>query len=137
MTRSRKLLRLSIISMIHNHNTICVHSVKLIFNEVFTMLRHIVAWNYKDGLTDRQNKENAQKIKSEMEALTQCIDGIIELKIHINELPSSTRDMVLNSLFESEEALAAYQAHPEHKRVGALVKAATQDRVCIDYHEQG
>ena len=99
------------------------------------MLRHIVAWNYKDGLTDQQNKENAQKIKSEMEALTGCIDGIIELKVHINELPSSTRDMVLNSLFESEAALAAYQVHPEHKRVGALVKAAMQDRVCIDYHE--
>jgi len=99
------------------------------------MLRHIVAWNYKDGFTYDENRKNAQKLKSELEALTQCIEGIIELKVHINTLSSGNRDIVLNSLFESEEALLAYQIHPEHKRVGEFVKAVTQDRVCVDYFE--
>lgn len=99
------------------------------------MVRHIVAWNYKEGFSDAENKENAQKIKAELEALTKCIDGIIELKVYINTLPTGNRDATLNSLFESEDALAAYQIHPEHKRVSSFVGTVMQNRACIDYHE--
>ena len=99
------------------------------------MLRHIVTWNYKDGFTDKENKENAQKVKSELESLTQCIDGIMELKVYINELSSSNKDIFLNSLFESEAALAAYQIHPEHQRVSKYVGSVMQNRACIDYYE--
>lgn len=99
------------------------------------MIRHIVAWNYKDGFTDIENKENAQKVKSELEALTKCIGGIIELKVHIDTLLSGNRDVVLNSLFQSEEALAAYQIHPEHKRVSSFIGTVMQNRACIDYYE--
>jgi hypothetical protein len=38
-------------------------------------------------------------------------------------------------LFENEEALATYQAHPEHKRVSVFVGSVMQDRACIDYFE--
>jgi len=41
------------------------------------MVRHIVAWNYNERFTEAENKENAQKVKLELEALTQCIDGIV------------------------------------------------------------
>ena len=99
------------------------------------MLRHIVAWNYKDGFTETENKENAMKIKTELEALTKCIDEIIELKVYINTLPSGNRDIILSSLFENEEKLAAYQVHPEHKRVSSFVRTVTQNRACIDYYE--
>jgi len=99
------------------------------------MLRHIVTWNYKDGFTDDENKENAQKVKSELESLAQCIDEIVELKVYINELSSSNRDIVLNSSFENEETLAAYQIHPEHQRVSAYVGSVLQNRACIDYYE--
>ena len=99
------------------------------------MVRHIVTWNYKDGFTNVENKENALKVKSELESLVQCIDGIIELKVYINALSSSNKDIALNSLFESEEALAAYQTHPEHKRVSAFVGSVVQNRACIDYYE--
>jgi len=99
------------------------------------MIRHIVAWNHKEGFTEAENKANAEKIKIELEALTQCIDGIIELKVHINILPSGNRNIVLNSLFQSEEALAAYQIHPEHKKVSSFVGTVVQDRICMDYYE--
>ena len=99
------------------------------------MLRHIVSWSYKSGFSESQNKENAQRIKTELESLVGKIDGIVELEVHINVLPSSNRDIVLNSLFESDEALVAYQAHPEHKRVGSFVSSVTENRVCVDYHE--
>ena len=99
------------------------------------MIRHIVAWNYQDGFSASENEKNAQKIKDELEALTNCINGICELKVYINTLPSSDRDVMLDSLFESEEALAAYQTHPEHKKVSAFVGTVMTDRVCVDCFE--
>ncbi len=99
------------------------------------MIRHIVAWNYKDGFSEAEKKQNSQSIKDELEALAQLIDGIVELRVNIEILPSGNRDIVLNSLFESKEALEAYQIHPEHKRIGAFIGSVTQDRVCVDYYE--
>jgi len=99
------------------------------------MVRHLVTWNYKEGFSSAENKKNALKIKHDLESLIQSIEGIIEMKVYINELSSSNRDIVLNSLFESEAALANYQLHPEHKKVSMFVGSVMQDRACIDYHE--
>jgi len=99
------------------------------------MLRHIVAWDWKDGLTEDEKREHAKTIQSEIEALVQCIDEIVELHVHVDLLPSSNRDIMLDSLFEDEAALAAYQVHPAHQRAARIVKAVTQDRVCLDYFE--
>jgi len=99
------------------------------------MVRHIVTWNFKDGFSDDENRRNALTLKTELENLKGTIEGIVELEVHVNALPSSNRAVALNSLFVSEEALAAYQVHPEHKRVGEFVAAVLRDRACIDYHE--
>ena len=99
------------------------------------MLRHIVTWNYKDEFTDSENRKNAENMKSALEALKHCIDGIVELRVYINELPSSNKDIILNSLFENEASLEAYQIHPEHQKVGSFVKTVMQNRACIDYYE--
>ena len=100
------------------------------------MLRHIVTWNYKDGFSDEENRKNALKVKTELENLTKTIEGIAELKVYINALSSSNKDIVLNSLFLDEKSLSEYQVHPEHKRVGEFIGAVLQDRACIDYFEE-
>ena len=100
------------------------------------MVRHIVCWNYKDGFTDEQNRKNALKVKSELENLKNRIEGIIELQVLVDILSTSNKDIVLNSLFENEQSLANYQAHPEHKRVGDFVGKVLQNRVCIDFFEK-
>jgi len=99
------------------------------------MVRHIVCWNYKDGFPKEQNKENAIKVKIELENLINKIEGIIELNVIINVLPTSNKDIILNSLFTNEDALTAYQIHPEHKRVSSFVGTVMQNRVCIDFFE--
>jgi len=99
------------------------------------MVRHIVTWNFKEGFTENENKENAQKIKSSLEDLTQVVDGIIELTVCIAPLPSSNRDILLNSLFQNKEALSTYQTHPEHKKIGTFISTVLQNRSCIDYNE--
>lgn len=42
-------------------------------------------------------------------------------------------DVVFDSVFETEEALAEYQVHPEHLRVADYVRTVMIDRVCVDF----
>ena len=99
------------------------------------MLRHIVTWNHKDGISDDEKRANALKIKEELEALTDCINEIIKIKVYINELKSSTADIMLDSLFENEDTLKAYKIHPAHQRVGDYISAVMKNRVAFDYYE--
>ena len=95
------------------------------------MVRHIVAWNLKEGAT----AQDARQIKAELEGLMGKIEGLLEMKVHTDLIGTSNRAIALNSLFADEAALAHYQAHPEHVRAAAFVGSVTCDRACIDYHE--
>ena len=99
-------------------------------------LKHIVMWNYSPEFSAEQNKENAARIKSELEALAGVIDGLIDINVEFPIKQSSDFDIVLDSLFESEEALKAYQVHPEHIKVASFIKHVLKDRKCIDYFVQ-
>lgn len=59
------------------------------------MVRHIVSWNYQEGFSEKQNEEHALKIKKDLEGLVEQINGLIELKVYTNTLPSSNRDIIL------------------------------------------
>lgn len=97
------------------------------------MLRHIVMWNFKAGLSEEENQKNALKIKADLEALAAQIPGVESLEVYIEALPSSNRSIVLDSLFTDESALAGYQQHPEHVKAGGFIGEVTQDRTCIDF----
>ncbi len=97
------------------------------------MIRHIVMWNHKDDFNHEEKVMNAQKVKNELESLPRMINGIISLNVIINPLSTSNREIILNSLFESEDHLQQYQVHPEHVRVSQFVGSVVKDRVCIDF----
>ena len=99
------------------------------------MIRHIVAWNFKEGLTEAQNSENAAKIKSELEGLKAIITQVQQIEVKTDLTAGSNRNLMLNTLFATEEDLAAYQVHPAHKKVSEFVRSVTQDRVCLDFYE--
>lgn len=99
------------------------------------MVRHIVAWNHKEEFTVEQRLAHAKEIKSQLEALKNTIKGIVKLSVYINPLESSGRDVILDSLFETAEALSAYQVHPEHKKAAAFVGSVMTERVCLDFEE--
>lgn len=99
------------------------------------MIRHIVIWNYQEGFSPEEKELKGKEVKERLEALKDMIDGVIELHVCIKPLSASTKDVILNSLFESEEALSAYQVHPAHKEVSAFVGTVMKDRVCMDYDE--
>ena len=75
------------------------------------MVRHIVCWNYKDNFSNVENEQNGAIIKERLENLKSKIDGIISIKVCNHPLASSNCDIMLSCLFESQEALDAYQVH--------------------------
>ncbi len=99
------------------------------------MVRHIVMLNFKEEFSPAENHENAKRVKSLLEGLKNVIPGIVEFRVIIDALPTSNKDLVFNTLFESAETLAAYQTHPEHVRVASYVASVMCNRTCIDYNE--
>lgn len=97
------------------------------------MVKHIVLWNFVDTLSDREKKEAAVKMKSLLEPIREKVPGAVEIQVLGNELSSSNRDIALISTFESVDALAAYQTHPDHVEAGKYVRSVTCNRACMDY----
>ncbi len=97
------------------------------------MIHHIVLWNLKEELSLEEKKEAARTIKEKLEAVTEKVEGIISLEVVINEQDSSNKDVGLISVFESVEALDAYQKHPAHLEAAGYVRSVTCDRACLDY----
>ena len=98
------------------------------------MVKHIVSWNYAEGFTAEENRKNALEMKKELENLINLIPGIISIHLYIQPLSTSEADLVLDSVFENEEALTSYVIHPEHVRVGTnYVKPVTSNRKCVDF----
>ena len=96
------------------------------------MIKHIIIWQLKPELTGKERSARAARIKAGLEALKGVIDGLTDIKVSIDPLPSSNGDLLLDSVFESKEALKAYQVHPEHLKVAELVKSSVCSRSCFD-----
>ena len=97
------------------------------------MYKHIVIWSFAEGFTPEENAEHAAKAKAELEALPALIPGIVELKVYTETLPSGDVDVILDSVFESVDALNAYTPHPEHQRVAQYIRSVFTNRRCADY----
>jgi hypothetical protein len=97
------------------------------------MVRHIVIWKLKDEFREELKSSVLRKIGEELENLTHQIDGIVDLKVVTSALPSSSADVMLDSLFRDANALEAYQVHPAHQNVALLIHDVMQSRTCLDY----
>lgn len=98
------------------------------------MVKHIILWNLKEEFSKEEKKEIMKNIKIGLEALIDKVPGIVEIKVQIESLPSSSADLILDSTFESVEALKNYATHPEHVKVAdTLVRPFTAARSCLDF----
>lgn len=98
------------------------------------MVKHIILWTLNDMEKDKK-KTVKQEIKKSLESLNGKIPGLIDLKITASEtLSSSTADLMLDSTFESPEALKNYSIHPEHTAIAnSKVRPYTKLRSCLDF----
>lgn len=98
------------------------------------MVKHIILWVLKDEFSKEEKEEIKLGIKNGLEGLKGQIDGLVDIKVNINALPSSTAELMLDSTFESEKALKGYSVHPAHVKVAdTFVRPFTKQRSCLDF----
>ncbi len=98
------------------------------------MIKHIVSWKFKPELTGEQRAALAADLERRLLEVKEVASGVIGVKVIAPPLSTSTVDVILDSSFETAEALAAYQVHPKHvEAIGACVKPYLTDRTCCDY----
>ena len=97
------------------------------------MIKHVILWKLKD-MTDTEKEKVKADAKAALEALDGKIDGLLSIKVNTVALATSNCDMMLDSEFESTDALAAYQKHPLHQAAAnSFVRPFAEVRLCLDY----
>ena len=98
------------------------------------MVKHIILWTLKE-MSDSEKESVKKGIKEGLEGLKGKIPGLIDIKVNTEgRLASSTADLMLDSTFESTDALKGYSKHPEHVAVAdSKVRPYTASRSCLDY----
>ena len=98
------------------------------------MVKHVILWTLKAEYTEAEKKSIKAGIKEGLEGLMGKIPGLTEIKVYTEGLPTSNADVMLDSTFESAEALATYAKHPEHVAVAdGKVRPFTATRSCLDF----
>lgn len=98
------------------------------------MVKHIILWKLKDEFSDSEKAEIRKGIKDGLESLHGIIDGLTDIKVQTEFLPTSNADVMLDSTFESFEALKNYAVHPAHVDVAnTKVRPFTAQRMCLDF----
>lgn len=97
------------------------------------MVKHIILWTLKEMPSDEKTIVK-KGIKESLEDLLGKIPGLTEIHVQTEGLASSNADLMLDSTFESEDALKAYAVHPEHVAVAdSKVRPYTATRSCLDF----
>ena len=100
------------------------------------MVKHIILWRYADHLSEDERAQAGRRIKEGLEGLYGKIDGLAEIRVYLNELPTSNYDIMLECTMKDMDALRYYAAHPEHVHVkDTIIVPSTKDRVCFDYEQ--
>ena len=98
------------------------------------MVRHVIVWKLKEDLADPAAAK--AEIKEKLEALEGVVPGLLKMRIHTEGFASSSGDLMMDSLFESEEALKGYQEHPAHlAAANGAVRPNAAVRLSFDYKE--
>ena len=72
------------------------------------MVKHVILWQLKEELSDTEKAAVKAGIKEGLEGLAGQIPGLVDIRVNIDALPSSNADLMLDTTFESAEALKGY-----------------------------
>ena len=100
------------------------------------MVRHMIIWTLKDEFSGDEKARIKAEIKEGLEGLHGKIPGMVRIQVMTEGLASSNADLMLDTLFEDEEALKGYSVHPLHVAVAnGKVRPFTKIRSCFDFEE--
>lgn len=95
------------------------------------MVKHMIIWKLKE---DVDKEVVSADIKASLEGLVGKIEGLTEMHILTEKIPSSSGDVMMDSTFESVEALQNYQKHPLHVEIAnGKVRPNVETRLAFDY----
>ncbi len=98
------------------------------------MVKHVILWNLKSEYSIEEKQKIKENIKTSLESLKGKIPGLVEIKVHINGLETSSADLMLDSTLESAQALKEYAVHPDHVYAAdTFVRPFTAVRSCLDF----
>ena len=98
------------------------------------MVKHIILWTLKE-MPEAEKLAVKNSIKEGLEGLKGKIPGLVDIKV-ITEvrIASSTADLMLDSTFESADALQSYLRNPTHVEVAQTkVRPYTAARTSFDF----
>lgn len=98
------------------------------------MIKHVILWKIKEDKSEEEKKQIKIGVKSGLEGLRGVVPGLQNISVVTEGLPSSNADIMLDSEFESEEALKNYAVHPAHVKVAdENVRPFMEVRMCMDF----
>ena len=98
------------------------------------MVKQMLFWKLK--LTGEELEAQKKLVKENLEGLVGKVPGLLEMHIQIDNLETSNGDMMMDSTFESFEALKGYSKHPDHVHVAeTYIRPYIETRLCIDYEK--
>lgn len=98
------------------------------------MVKHVILWKINEEKSAEEKAEIKKGVKTGLEGLKGKIPGMLDIHVITEGLATSNADIMLDSSFESEEALKGYAVHPEHVKVADNnVRPFMAVRMCMDY----
>ena len=98
------------------------------------MFKHIVMWKLKETAEGVGKAENAQKMKTILEALKETIAQIKQIEVGIDvSCTDSSYDVVLYAAFENKSDCEVYMKHPDHLKAAQFIGNVVEKRILADY----
>jgi hypothetical protein len=94
------------------------------------MIKHIVMWKFKDGVTAGDKLE----MKRQLESLKGVVPALLSIEVGKDIVGTdASMDMVLITQFHSLSDLQSYAEDPAHQKVVEFVKPLVCGRAVVDY----
>lgn len=98
------------------------------------MINHVVLFKLKNYNSQAEKQDTIASIEDALLALSDKISELKYIEVGVNyELNSKSHDICLITHFESVDDLDAYRIHPDHQKVGELLKQHVVERAAVDY----
>ena len=98
------------------------------------MIRHIVLFKIESTFTDTEKTNIKTRLKDMLLDLEHKIKEIRSISVWLNarEAKATNYDIMLDTTFDSLDALERYRVHPDHVNVLEYVNSIKLQRVAID-----
>ena len=99
------------------------------------MIKHIVLWKLDESYKPAEKEAIKIALRKKLFDLKEEISELLHIEVYLNgpDTPVNNFDIMLDTVFNSMEELAAYQSHPSHQKVVNYVKSLKLQRAAIDY----